>query len=153
MARARRGAWCLVVNRNLLSSKLAELADRLNRIRLLGTLSVEELSANRDAFDLASFNLMLAVQICADIAAHLIADERWPAAKNLAEGFTRLEEQSVIAPAVAGALRKAVGLRNVVANGYARIDPPAIHAAATSGLADLEAFSRAVASWAALQSQ
>ena len=141
-----------MVNRNLLSSKLAELADRVNRIRPLGEFSVEELTANRDAFELASFNLMLAVQICADIAAHLITDEQWPAAKNLAEGFTRLEEQGVIPAPVARALRKAVGLRNVVAHGYARVDPAAIHSAATNGLADLEGFSRAVASWAALQS-
>jgi len=140
-----------MVNRNLLSSKLAELAFRVDRLRSLGAVSAEELAANRDAFDLASFNLMLAVQICADIAAHLIADERWPAAKNLAEAFTRLEEQSVLAPSVAQALRKATGLRNVVAHGYARVDPAAIHSAATSGLADLEAFSREVASWAALQ--
>lgn len=141
-----------MVNRNLLSSKLAELALRVNRVRALGALSVEELTANRDAFELASFNLMLAVQICADIAAHLIADERWPAAKNLAEAFTRLEEQSVISVAVARAMRKAVGLRNVVAHGYARVDPTTIHSAATTGLADLEAFSQAVAAWAALQS-
>ena len=140
-----------MVNRNLLSSKLAELADRLNRIRSLGVLSLEELTANRDAFELASFNLMLAVQICADVAGHLITDERWPAAKNLAEGFTRLEEQSVIPSSVARGLRKAVGLRNVVAHGYARVDPTAIHSAATNGLADLEAFSQAVATWAARQ--
>ena len=140
-----------MVNRNLLSSKLAELADRVNRLRSLAKLSLEELTANRDAFDLASFNLMLAVQVCADIAAHLIADEGWQAAKNLAEGFTRLEEQGVISTAVAQALRKAVGLRNVVAHGYARVDPTAIHSAATDGLADLEAFSQGVARWAALQ--
>ena len=141
-----------MVNRNLLSSKLAELADRVNRIRPLGALSLQDLTANRDAFDLASFNLMLAVQICADIAAHLIADERWPAARNLAEAFTRLEEQSVIPESVAQALRKAVGLCNVVAHGYARVDPAAIHSAATKGLTDLEAFAQAVAGWAALQS-
>lgn len=140
-----------MVNRNLLASKLAELAFRVARIRPLGALSVQELTANRDAFDLASFNLMLAVQICADIAAHLIADERWPAAKNLAEGFTRLEEHGVLPTPIAQALRKAVGLRNVVAHGYARVDPAAIHSAATGGVADLEAFGQAVASWAALQ--
>ena len=140
-----------MVNRNLLSSKLAELADRVDRVRSLGTPSAQELTLNGDAFDLASFNLMLAVQVCADIAAHLIADEGWPAAKNLAEGFTRLEEQGVISASIAQALRKAVGLRNVVAHGYARVDPAAIHSAATGGLAGLEAFSQAVASWAATQ--
>lgn len=140
-----------MVNRNLLASKFTELADRVARIRPLGALSLQELADNRDAFDLASFNLMLAVQICADIAAHLIADERWPAAKNLAEGFTRLEEHGVIPSSIAHALRKAVGLRNVVAHGYARVDPAAIHSAATSGVLDLEGFGKAVATWAASQ--
>jgi uncharacterized protein YutE (UPF0331/DUF86 family) len=40
-----------------------------------------------------------------------------------------------------------VGLRNVVAHGYAGVRPEMIHAAATTGLADLEAFSREVARW------
>jgi uncharacterized protein YutE (UPF0331/DUF86 family) len=40
-----------------------------------------------------------------------------------------------------------VGLRNVVAHGYAGVRPEMIHAAATAGLADLEAFSREVAAW------
>ncbi|MES1177033.1 MAG: DUF86 domain-containing protein [Myxococcales bacterium] len=75
--------------------------------------------------------------------------ESWPAANNLGDAFTGLEERGVIASSLARALRKAVGLRNVVAHGYARVDPGAIHSAATTGLADLEAFSQAVASWAA----
>jgi uncharacterized protein YutE (UPF0331/DUF86 family) len=141
-----------MVNRSLLSSKLADLADRLGRVRAHSARSVEELKADRDAFDVVSFNLMLSIQICSDIASHLIADEHWPAAKNLAEGFSRLEEQGVLPSPVAQALRKAVGLRNIVAHGYAGIDPAAVHAAASRGLADLEAFARAVATWAASRS-
>jgi len=142
-----------MVNRSLLSSKLTDLADRLTRVRAHGARSVEELKADRDAFDIVSFNLMLAVQICSDIASHLIADEHWPAAKNLAEGFLRLEEQGVLPSPVAQALRKAVGLRNVVAHGYAGIDAVAVHAAATQGVADIEAFARAVATWAVSQAR
>lgn len=59
--------------------------------------------------------------------------------------------QGVIATSIAQALRKAVGLRNVVPHGYARVGPTAIHSAATGGVADLEAFGKAVATWAALQ--
>jgi uncharacterized protein YutE (UPF0331/DUF86 family) len=32
--------------------------------------------------DLVSFNLVLAVQSCSDIASHIIADEGWPAAQT-----------------------------------------------------------------------
>ena len=138
-----------MVNRDLLASKLAELADRVARVRTCRTTSAEALSANRDAAELVSFNLMLALQACVDIAGHLVADEGWASARTLAEGFTRLEEHGVIAPAVAGALRRAVGLRNVVAHGYAGIDLAIVHRAATEGLEDVDAFARSVAAWAA----
>jgi uncharacterized protein YutE (UPF0331/DUF86 family) len=140
-----------MVNRSLLSSKLVELSDRVARIREHRSANAEELKANRDAFEVVAFNLMLAVQSCCDIASHLIADEHWPAAKNLAEGFSRLEERGVVDAPLAESLRKAVGLRNVVAHGYAGIDAEAVHAAASRGLADLERFAQVVASWAAGQ--
>lgn len=136
-----------MVDRTLIASKLSDLADRIARIRKHRRSTVGELTADRDASDLVAFNLMLAVQICADIAAHLIADEGWPPSKTLGESFGRLQEHEVISPAVAMALRNAVGLRNFVAHGYAGVDQALLHAAATSGVDDLDAFAREVAIW------
>lgn len=136
-----------MVDRNLVASKLSELADHLARVRARRKATAEELARDRDALDLVAFNLMLAVQTCADIASHLIADEGWAAAASLGAAFERLRDQHVISAAVSEALARAVGLRNVVAHGYAGVRPEMIHAAATSGLADLEAFSREVAAW------
>ncbi len=78
-----------MVDRDLLTAKLLELQDRTLRVRSKCPATVDELRANRDALDLVSFNLMLAVQSCSDIASHIIADEGWPAAQNLAGGFNR----------------------------------------------------------------
>jgi len=136
-----------VVDRTLIASKLADLADRIARVRQHRTSTSSELASHRDAADLVAFNLMLAVQICAGIASHLISDEGWPAAKTLGEAFTRLEEQQVISAPVAVALRNAVGLRNLVAHGYAGVDPALLHAAATRGIDDLNAFAQAIAAW------
>lgn len=136
-----------MVDRALIASKLADLADRISRVRQHRAATPAELAAHRDASDLVAFNLMLALQTCADIASHLISDEGWPAAKTLGEGSTRLQEHQVISPAVATALRNAVGLRNLVAHGYAGVDPALLHVAATQGIDDLDTFARAVASW------
>jgi uncharacterized protein YutE (UPF0331/DUF86 family) len=136
-----------MVDRDLVASKLAELADHLARVRARRTATADELRRDRDARDLVAFNLMLAVQACADIASHVIADEGWPAAASLGGGFERLRERGVISPPVCEALTRAVGLRNVVAHGYAGARPELIHAGATTGLADLEAFSREIATW------
>lgn len=136
-----------MVDRDLVAAKLSELADHLARVRARRTPTADDLKRDRDALDLVAFNLMLAVQACADIASRVIADEGWPAATSLGAAFERLRDQSVISPPVCEALARAVGLRNAVAHGYAGVRPELLHAAATTGLADLEAFSREIATW------
>jgi uncharacterized protein YutE (UPF0331/DUF86 family) len=136
-----------LVDRKLVTAKLTELGDRVARARAHAKPSSADLAADRDALDLVSFNLMLAVQSCVDIASHLIADEGWPPAGTLAEAFARLSDQGVISATTKHGLTRAVGLRNVVAHGYAGLDPTSVHAAATTGVSDLDAFAREVASW------
>ncbi|HMR09597.1 MAG TPA: DUF86 domain-containing protein [Polyangiaceae bacterium] len=138
-----------MVNRDLVAAKLVELSDRIARAERHCPSSADALAADADALDLVSFNLMLAVQTCADIAGHIIADEGWTAARTLAEGFRRLAEHAVIDPSTSEALCKAVGLRNVVVHGYSGVNAGMVYAAATHGVSDLSAFAREVAAFLA----
>jgi len=134
-----------MVNRDILSTKLTELRLRIERIVAHRTDSSAALAADVDALDLVSFNLMLAVQACSDIASHLIADEGWPTARTLSEAFVRLHQHGVISPTIRDALSRAAGLCNVVAHGYAGIDVNAVYVASTRGVSDLEAFAAEIA--------
>ncbi len=136
-----------MVDRKLVTAKLTELADRVARARSHAKPSAADLASDRDALDIVAFNLMLAVQSCADIASHVIADEGWSPAGTLADAFARLADHGVISANTKLALTRAVGLRNVVAHGYAGIDPASVHAAVTLGVSDLDAFAMEVASW------
>jgi uncharacterized protein YutE (UPF0331/DUF86 family) len=136
-----------MVNPNVVAAKLTDLAARVARVRTHRKSSSAELAADSDAFDLVAFNLMLSVQICADIASHIISDEGWPSARTLAEAFDQLHRHGVLTQPTSEALARAAGLRNVVAHGYAGIDAELVHASATRGIADLDAFAREVASW------
>jgi len=138
-----------MVDWDLLAAKLAQLADRVVRVRAICPSSALELNADRNALDIVSFNLMLAVQSCADVAGHIIADEGWPPAANLAGAFNCIRDHGVITAETAAALCRAVALRNVVAHGYAAIDTTMVHVAATRGIVDLDAFAREVAGWLA----
>lgn len=138
-----------MVDADLVAAKLAELAELVARVRKHRTADAEGLREDRDARDLVSFNLMLAVQTCADVASHVVADEGWPPARDLAGGFQRLQEHGVVAPEVARRLAQAVGLRNVVAHVYAEVDVDLLFEAATAGLGDLERFAEEVARWTA----
>lgn len=136
-----------MVNRDLLAAKLVEIATRIARVKSHLPRDVAELRSDADALDIVAFNLMLSVQSCSDIASHLITDEGWPAAQTLGDAFSRLEEQRVISSQTAQRLKQAVGLRNVVAHGYARLDVERCFEAATVGLGDLEDFARQVSAW------
>lgn len=136
-----------MVDRDVIAAKLAELGERVARVRRHRPESVDALAADRDVFDLVAFNMMLAVQACLDVASHLIADQEWPPARDLAGSFRRLQEHGVIDPPTAAAMGKAAGLRNVVAHVYAETDPDLLFAAATGGLEDLERFAAQVAVW------
>ncbi|MCP4656342.1 MAG: DUF86 domain-containing protein [bacterium] len=136
-----------MVDTEVVTVKLAELIDRLERIRSRCPEDAEALAADRDAFEVVSFNLILAVQICLDIASHLIADEGWSPAKTLGESFLRLGEHAVIGEETAKALQPAAGMRNILAHVYSSVDPGKVHRAATAGLADLERFAREVSAW------
>ncbi len=136
-----------MVRADLVAEKLQELEHRIGRVRASCPASVEELRADEDACDLVAFNLMLAVQVCADIASHVISDEGWKTAVTLGASFERLAEHGVIGASLAGKLAAASGFRNVVAHGYAGIDLGKTFAAATQGLGDLELFAKEVAAW------
>ena len=138
-----------MTDRDVVAAKLAELEDRLARVRGNVRGSAHELASDRDASELVAFNLMLAVQTCLDVASHIIADERWPPAATLAESFHRLAERGVITATTDAALGRAASFRNVVAHGYGRVVAELLFTAATDGVRDLERFAREIAAWMA----
>lgn len=138
-----------MVDVNVVSRKLAELSLRLARIRAQSPEDAATFESDQDAFELASFNLLLAVQACLDIASHLIADEGWEPPATLGEAFLRLQERGVLTSETAKAMKQAAGMRNLLAHGYGTVNPDHLQEAAVQGVADLERFSREVAAWMA----
>jgi uncharacterized protein YutE (UPF0331/DUF86 family) len=138
-----------VVNAELVGSLLAELRDRIDRVRACCAPTSSALESDRDARELVAFNLLLAVQSCSDIASHIIADEGWKPALTIASSFERLAEHDVIPSDCADALRRAAAFRNVLAHAYGVVRWSRVYSAATDGLADLETYAAAVAKWVA----
>lgn len=136
-----------MVNPDIITAKLGELVKRLDRIVQKRSATVTEMTADQDTLDLLSFHLMLAVQLCLDCASHIIGDEAWPPAATLAESFRRLEEHRVISRETAEALGRASGFRNVIAHGYAEVDPALVFTASHEGETDLRQFAWEVGAW------
>jgi uncharacterized protein YutE (UPF0331/DUF86 family) len=136
-----------MVDVNVVTGRLRELADFISRVRSHRPPDAETLANDRNVRDLVSYNLALAVQACLDIASHLIADEVWEAGTTAAESFQTLARHEVISSELATVMGQAAGLRNILVHGYSKAVPARIHAAATTGLADLERFGQEISAW------
>jgi uncharacterized protein YutE (UPF0331/DUF86 family) len=135
-----------MVDANVIALQLAALSDRISRVRAHCPVDPRQLAGDRDALDLVSWNLLLAVQTCLDVASHVIADERWAPVATARGALDRLQEQGVLSRQTALSLYDTVGLRNAVAHDSG-VDPVQIHFVAMSGLPDLERFAAEVGAW------
>ena len=143
----------MMVDAELVAAKLAELDHRRERIFQHTPDSAEALSQQEDTLDLLSFNLMLAIQACLDVASHLIADKGWQPTSTLAESIGRLQEHGVIDLETCRELQQAVGLRNLVAHVYARVDPAKLYDAALRAPSTFEGFSEQLSCWVGRQEE
>jgi uncharacterized protein YutE (UPF0331/DUF86 family) len=93
-----------------------------------------------DVEDIVVLNVTRAALAAADLAAHVVAAEGYGLPDSLAAGFTLLEKQGIIDPAIAGKLRAAMGFRNVAVHSYETVDSRIVEAIATHHVDDLRRF-------------
>ena len=133
------------MDRRVISEKLESLRRCVARVEAKRPETVEALQASPDLQDIISVNLMRAVQVCVDLAAHLVADLDVPAPATMAGTFDALHTAGVIDPDIAARMRAAVGFRNVAVHTYSAINWAVVFAIAHTHLGDFRAFARAVA--------
>jgi uncharacterized protein YutE (UPF0331/DUF86 family) len=134
---------------SICSEILNQLSWRIERIRSRCPAELEDLAKDEDLLEILSYNLFVTVQACLDLTTHVIASQGWEPAATAREGFERLAMREVTSQEAARSLSNAVLLRNDINWHYNSIDPARIHAAAKSGLADLERFAEEVSAWTA----
>jgi uncharacterized protein YutE (UPF0331/DUF86 family) len=96
-------------------------------------------AAARDR-DLALFYLFLAIQECMDLAAHWVSDAGWHPPDEAAGAFDILATRGAVPPPLADGMRRAVGLRNRIADGYALLDYQRVHREAAHGIPAIREF-------------
>ena len=139
-----------MVKPDVVGKKLARAAAWLDHAEAILSRPAEEFFADVERRDVASFYLFLAIQECIDLAVHWVADAGWGAPDDAGSTFLVLADRQAIDRHLAEELRGAVGLRNLIAHGYALVDHARIRSEYQEGIASLRRFLAAVATEAGM---
>lgn len=129
----------------ILSEKLEALRRCIERIESRRTDTAEALRRDADRQDILSLNLTRAVQLCVDMAVHVLSDTEQPAPQTMGEAFDLLAAEGAIPASIADRMRSAVGFRNIAVHNYQAVDWDIVHAIAHEGLEDFRHFARHMA--------
>ena len=129
----------------ILQEKLESLRRCVARIEQRRADSAELLASDVDRQDIVSLNLTRAVQLCVDMALHLLAEEEGVAPQTMGEAFERLAEAKMIDEALCSRMKAAVGFRNLAVHSYRAIDWAIVHEITHAGLKDFREFAAMMA--------
>ena len=85
------------------------------------------------------------MQLCVDVAYHLASAADAAEPETMSDAFLTLHSLGMIDAALADALRRAVGFRNIAVHQYEKMDWQIVFDVATKRIVDLEQFARAIA--------
>ena len=103
--------------------------------------SASEMQPATDVSEAVILHLWQATQIVIDLAMAACLSPKLGTPASYADAFRRLQQATVIEPALANRLVRADGFRNLVAHAYDTLDMTRVYNAAQEGRADLIAFS------------
>ncbi|MFH1227465.1 MAG: DUF86 domain-containing protein [Planctomycetota bacterium] len=139
-----------MVNRNVLSGKIAFIQRSLDRLNQRKGVKLALLQENLDIHDIVMHNLQLAIQGCIDIANHIISDNSWEVPGTQAEAFRVLNQHKVITPKTSEFMRRMVGLRNIIIHEYQRVDMAIVHKILTKELNSLNRYLKEIIKFSGL---
>jgi uncharacterized protein YutE (UPF0331/DUF86 family) len=132
------------MDRELIEEKIESLRRCVRRVEEKRVATVDELEEDWDTQDILRVNLTRSVQLCVDVAAHLVAETNRPSPETMADAFDHLREMGVLEAPLANRLKGAVGFRNVAIHAYRSIDWEIVHAITHERLDDFRQFAGSV---------
>ena len=111
-----------MVDKTLLLRKLAELEEYFGQIGEYSDISAGEYSKNWKTQRIVERTLQMMIEICVDIASHIVSDEGFRVPKSYADTFKVLYENKIIKKDLFDRMERMAKFRNILVHQYDRID-------------------------------
>jgi len=140
-----------MVDKTLILRKLSELAEYLGQIREFENLTVEVYSAEWKTQRIVERTLQMMIEICVDIAGHIISDCEYRVPKTYADAFRILHEHGIVDENLFQRMERMAKFRNVVVHQYDKVDAEIVVGILQKHLSDFNDYKEAIVKLLSIQ--
>ena len=136
-----------MVDRDLILRKLADLDQYVNQVSEYRDITLEAYRKDWRTQRIIERTLQMAIEVCADISNHVIADRGLRVPTTYADAFEVLAEAGLLDAALRDAMSRMSQFRNIIVHQYAEIDPAIVVRILREHLDDFGRFRAAALKW------
>lgn len=136
-----------MVDRDLLLRKLADLDQYLGQVSEYRDITIDQYRGDWKTQRIVERTLQMAIELCVDIANHIIADRGLRVPATYSEAFDVLGEAGLLDAARRDVMIRMSKFRNVIVHDYARVDSTIVVQILREHLEDFTRFKAAVLKW------
>ena len=133
-----------MVDKLLIGRNLVVMETYLSQVREFSKISLAVYKSDWKTQRIIERTLQILIEVCIDIANHIISDKRMRLPTGYADTFQVLMENRVIGKDLFGSLDKMARFRNVVVHQYEKIDPAIVVSILRKKLGDFENYKKAI---------
>lgn len=133
-----------MVDSALVFRKIASLGEYRKQISEYSELTVEQYRGDWKIQRIVERTLQMMIELCADIASHIISDDGLRTPETYADTFRVLSENNVITPDQLAVMEKMAKFRNIVVHQYETVDSEIVILILRRHLIDFDHFSTAI---------
>jgi uncharacterized protein YutE (UPF0331/DUF86 family) len=136
-----------VVDRDLILRKLADLELYVSQISEYRDITIEQYRKDWKTQRIVERTLQMAIETCADVANHVIADRGLRVPATYAEAFEVLAEAGLLNAGLREAMIRMSQFRNVIVHQYAEVNPAIVVRILRDHLQDFSRLKVSVLTW------
>jgi uncharacterized protein YutE (UPF0331/DUF86 family) len=133
-----------VVDKTLILRKLADLEEYLKQVKEYAKVTVGQYSKDWKAQRIVERTLQMMVEICADIAGHIISDKGYRVPTTYADTFRVLYENDILTKELFGTMEKMAKFRNIIVHHYDKVDSKIVIGILKKDLKDFSVYKDAI---------
>ena len=134
----------MTLNPDVVRARCAEIEDSLQRLETLAAVPLSDFLADRDAQDIASYRLLVAIEAALALCYHVASRRLRTTPADYAGCFGLLGEAGIVSADLTERLQGMAKFRNLLVHVYWQVDYRRVHAVMQENLDDLRAFAAAV---------